>query len=103
MVTLPKRPIYIATPQPKAMRAKFVINTELRPPNQLIGVWIAKQQLVLEEQAESDLKLRKLLGGSPATVNEILNITSEIYCLPRNLISPSMDEDYVFELGSTPD
>lgn len=99
MVTLPKRPIYIATPQPKAMRAKFVINTELRPPNQLIGVWIAKQQLVLEEQAESDLKLRKLLGGSPATVNEILNITSEIYCLPRNLISPSMDEDYVFELG----
>ncbi|MBY5565410.1 hypothetical protein HFO41_31765 [Rhizobium leguminosarum] len=99
MVTLPKRPIYIATPQPKAMRAKFVINTELRPPNQLIAVWIAKQQLVLEEQAEPDLKLRKLLGGSPATVNEILNRASEIYCLPRNLISPSMDEDYVFDLG----
>ncbi|QKC86934.1 hypothetical protein EB232_35660 (plasmid) [Mesorhizobium sp. NZP2077] len=99
MVTLPKRPIYIATPQPKAMRAKFVLNTELKPPNQLIGLWIAKQQLVLEEQAEPELKLRRLLGSSPATVNEILNRASEIYCLPRNLISPTMDDDYVFEIG----
>lgn len=89
-----RRPLFI--PGEEAVELRFDVETEGGEADQLHSLKVNDVQLLVEEQPNAELRLRELMSADRVTASDVMDLVSQQFGLPRDLLTSDADHDAEF-------